>query len=148
MADVIYKGFYQALAAGSLETAPDVRLLLFMSGFTFDADSIHLEDGTIDEFDGVGYAQLDCANVTAAYVDADDEWQLNFDNGTGGEFGANVAAGSDVIAGLCAYLYVDGDPANDIILGSTTTGGFGVNANNGAVSLTLPATGLLFNRQA
>ena len=83
--------------------------------------------------------------VTTGYVDADDEWQLDF---TDAVFGDPVAPGSEVIAGLFVYLYVDGTAANDIILASTTTGGFGVNANNGSVTLTLPLAGLLFGRQA
>jgi len=146
MADVIYKGFYTALKAGSLNGTPDIRAFLFMSGFSFNADSINLLDGTMAVFDGTGYAELDCAAVTLAYVDADNEMQLDFDNGQFG--GAEVAAGSEVIAGMAVYLFVDGTEANDIILASTTTGGFGVNANNGLLSLVLPVAGLLFARQA
>lgn len=145
MADVIYKGFYEALEQGLLDGTPDVRCGLYMSGFTFDEDAVNLADGTLDEFDGAGYTRLDCADVTTGYVDADDEWQLDFSDG---DFGDPVAPGSEVIAGLFAYLYVDGTAANDIILASTTTGGFGVNANNGALNLALPTGGLLFVRQA
>lgn len=144
MADVIYKGFYNALESGAL-AAPDIRVGLFMSGFSFDADSVNLDDGTLDEFDGVGYSRLDAASVTTGYVDGSDEWQLDLADG---DFGDPVAPGSEVIAGLFCYLHVDGTAANDIILASTTTGGFGANANNGPLSLTLPATGLLFARAA
>jgi hypothetical protein len=148
MGDVIYKGFYQALADGSLETTPDVRLLLVMSGFTGETeeDAINLADITsLDEFDGIGYGRLDLANVTTGYVDADDEWQLDADDG---DFGDPVAPGSDVIYGLVAYLHVDGTAANDVILGFTDSGGFGINANNGPLNIVLPAGGLLFVRQA
>ncbi|MGB8248634.1 MAG: hypothetical protein WCE98_11550 [Chlorobium sp.] len=147
MADVIYKGFYQALEAGQLAN-PDIRLALFMSGFSYDPDSVHLSDGALDEFDGAGYSRHDAQDVTTGYVDGSNEWQLSFDSGTGGEFGDPVAAGSEAVAGLVAYLHIDGTAANDIILASTTTGGFGVNANNGPLSLTLPADGLLFARAA
>lgn len=145
MADVIYKGFYEALEQGLLEGTPDVRCLLFMSGFTADADAVNLADVTLDEFDGSGYSRIDCANVVAGYVDADDEWQLDFDDD---DFGEPVGPGSDDIEGMAVYLYVDGTAANDVLLASTTTGGFGVNANNGALNLTLPADGLLFVRQS
>lgn len=141
MADVLYKGFYTALEQGLLEGSPDIRAFLFMSGFSFDADAVNIADGTMDEFDGAGYAQLDCAGVAVGYSDADDEWQLDFDDG---DFGDPVAAGSEAIAGMGLKLYVDGTDANDIILASTTTGGFGVNANNGPLSITLPAGGPLY----
>jgi len=144
MADQIYQGFYNALQAGDLAGTPDIRYALFMSGFSFDADSETLADGTLDEFDGGGYARQTAANVTFAYVDADDEMQLDSDDV---EFGDPVAAGSDDITGVALLLYVDGTDA-DVILASTTAGGFPAQANNGSLTLTLPAAGLLFVRQA
>jgi hypothetical protein len=148
MADTIFKGFYQALEAGLLTGSPDVRVKLVMGSFTGEAeeDAVHVSDLTnVDEFDGLGYGELDCSGVTAGYVDADDEWRLGFD---AADFGDPVAPGSDVIKGLLAILHVDGDPAHDYVLGFTDAGGFGVNANNGPLSLALPAAGLLFVRQA
>jgi hypothetical protein len=150
MAAVIYKGFYTALQAGDLAGTPDIRCLLTMGSTTCETeeygDIVNLSDFTdIDEFDGVGYTQLDCASVTFAYVDADDEMQLDFADGS---FGDPVAPGSDDISGMLVYLCVDGDPDNDIALGWTDQGGFGVNASNGSLDLTLPATGLMFVRQA
>jgi hypothetical protein len=144
---VLFKGFYTALEAGSL-ASPDIRHMLVMSSFSGETeeDAVTLSDiTTLDEFDGIGYAQLDAASVTTGYVDADDEWQLDHADG---DFGTDVAPGSDDIYGMLTYLYVDGDPANDIVLGFTKDGGFGVNANNGALTLTLPAGGLLFIRAA
>lgn len=148
MASVIYKGFYDAFEAGSLTGTPDIRCLLVMTGTTCDTeeDAVNLADfTTIDEFDGVGYTRLDCASVTTGYDLTDDEWQLDFADG---DFGDPVAPGGDVIQGMVVYLYVDGTAANDIALGYTDSGGFGVNANNGALNLTLPAAGLMFVRQA
>lgn len=145
MADIIFAGYHEARDAGLLAGTPDIRLALVMSGFTGDADSVNVADVTLDEFDGVGYARLDAASVTAGYVDADDEWQLAM---ASGDFGDPVAPGSDVIAGMVAILNVDGTAANDYILGFTDTGGFGVNANNGPLNLTIPAAGLMFDRQA
>jgi hypothetical protein len=146
MADQIFKGFYQALEAGLLEGSPDIRVGLAMAGFTADADSVNVSDATdLDEFDGVGYSRLDAANVVAGYVDADDEWQLDFDDD---DFGDPVAAGSGAIEGLFVILNVDGDPDNDYLLGYTDSGGFSVNANNGPLGLIVPEDGLLFVRQA
>ena len=149
MAAVVFKGFYTALQAGSLAGTPDIRHKLTMGDTTCDTeeDSVYLSDFTdIDEFDGVGYTELDAASVTFAYVDADDEMQLDFTSPA--SFGDPVAPGSDDISGMLTYLYVDGDPDNDIALGWTDQGGFGVNAANGALSLTLPAGGLMFARSA
>jgi hypothetical protein len=148
MADVVFKGFYTALQAGDLAGTPDIRCLLTMGDTTCDTeeDSVNLADFTdIDIFDGIGYAELDCASVTFAYVDGSDEMQLDFADG---DFGDPVAPGTDDISGMLVYLYVDGDPDNDIALGWTDAGGFGVNAANGALNLTLPAGGLMFVRQA
>lgn len=145
---MIFKGFYEALQAGDLAGTPDVRVKLTMGDTTCDTeeDSVNLSDFTdIDEFDGVGYTEIDAASVTFAYVDADDEMQLDFADG---DFGDPVAPGSDDISGMLVYLYVDGDPDNDVALGWTDQGGFGVNAANGALSLTLPAAGLMFARSA
>jgi hypothetical protein len=148
MATLIFKGFYDALAGGLLETTPDVRVLLVMPGTTCDTeeDAAVLADFTaVDEFDGVGYARLNLAGVTTGYDATDDEWQLL---ATSGDFGNPVAPGSDVIQGMVVYLHVDGTAANDVPLGYSSDGGFGVNANNGALDLTIPANGLMFNRSA
>ncbi len=146
---MIYKGFYDAFAAGLLETTPDIRIKLVMPSTTCDTeeDATTLSDFTnIDEFDGVGYAELDCSSVVTGYDTADDEWQLDFSDD---DFGTTVAAGSDVIQGMLVYLYVDGTDANDIALGYFDSGpGFGSNANGGSLDLTLPASGLMFVRSA
>ena len=131
MAAVIHKGFYEALLAGDLAGTPDLRCLLTMSATTCDTEDygvVVLSDFTdIDEFDGVNYVRLDCASVTVAYDDGDEELQIDFTSPA--SFGDPVAPGSDVISGMLVYLYVDGDPDNDIALGWTDQGGFGVNAS-------------------
>jgi hypothetical protein len=149
MAELIHKGFFEALLAGDLTGAPDVRCRLVMSATTCDTESLahHLDDfTTIDEFDGVGYTELDAASVTCAYVDGDLEIQLNFTDPA--SFGDPVAPGSDIIQGMLVYLYVDGTTPNDVALAYTDQGGFGGNAANGSVTLTLATEGLLFVRQA
>ncbi len=148
MTTLIHAGFYEALAGGLLDSTPDIRVLLVMPGTTCDTeeDAVNLADfTTIDEFDGVGYGRLVCASVTTGYDTTDNEWQLDFADG---DFGNPVAPGSDVIQGMLVYLYVDGTDANDMALGYYDGGGFGVNANNGALDLTLPVSGLMFVRAA
>jgi len=147
MAFVIFQGFYDALAGGLLETTPDVRVKLVMPGTTCDTeeDAQTLSAFTaIDEFDGVGYAELNTA-CTTAYDTATDQWNLDLADG---DFGNPVAPGSDVIQGMLVYLWVDGTDANDVPLGYSDSGGFGVNANNGALDIAFPAAGILFARSA
>jgi hypothetical protein len=145
MATQIYKGFYQALDAGSLTPTPDIRAIVTMTGFSATADAINLDDVTLDEFDGSGYVRLDIANPTGAYVDADDAFVVSGDDGS---FGDPVGAGSDDPGWLVIILHVDGTAANDIILASTDTGIAGAVVSGGAMSLVVPAEGLIRVRTA
>lgn len=142
--DVLYKGFFVAQEAGQL-ASPDVRFALALSGFSYNKDSVNLDDGTLDEYDGVGYVRYDAASVVTEYVDADDEWQAR---AASGSFGDPVAPASEPVAHLVAILNVDGTAANDIILGSRIDGIAGLNGNNGAFLLTIPGIGFFFGRQA
>jgi len=145
MATQVYKGFYQSLDAGTLTPTPDIRCALAMTGFSFGADSINLDDGTLDEFDGSGYARYDVANPTGAYVDADDAFVIDGDSGS---FGDPVGIGTDDLERLVVYLHVDGTAANDIILASTDTGVAGAVVSGGALELVVPAEGLIRVRTA
>jgi len=76
MADVIYQGMHYALVEGLLSGTPDVRLMLVMSGFTGETeeDAINIADiSTLDEFDGIGYVEITCQNLTFTYDTASDE---------------------------------------------------------------------------
>jgi hypothetical protein len=151
MATTIFAGFFDDLLAGDAGGAPDLRCHLVMSGFSgqSEEDAVHVADLTaLDEFDGLGYTALDCADVSVAYDAAADEVRVTFDSGAGDEFGDPVAPGSDVIAGMVVLRHVDGTPANDVLWVYTSDGGFGVNAANGPVGLSLPAAGLLLVRPA
>lgn len=147
MSEVLFQGYYKALREGSLDGTPDVRHMLVMSGFTGETeeDSINLADvSDLDEFDGLGYTRYDPSNVALAYDATDNADYLDHDDeGTDDAFGDPVAPGSDDVYGMVTYLHVDGTDANDIILGFTDTGGFGVNAANGKLDLKLPTKGLL-----
>jgi hypothetical protein len=142
MTDQLYQGFWTDLIAGEL-AAPDLRAFLFMSSFAADPDAVNLSDATLDEFDGVGYARVNCAGVTVAYDAGDEKVYIDFDDDSWGD---PVAPGSEAPAGMGLYRYVDGTAANDVLHATITTGTF-VNANNGSYALVLPATGLLFGQQ-
>lgn len=132
-----YAGYEEARDAGDLAGTPDVRVALAMDGFAFDADAVNLSDGTLDEFDGSGYARYDAAGIAVGYDAATDEWQITCDNGDGDEFGATVDPGSGPPVWLVVYLHVDGTAANDIILGASDEGSFS-DGNGGPLGLTLP----------
>lgn len=150
MGEVTFQGGMDAIADGTMVGTPDLRIRLVMTGFSGEAEpeAQTLADfATLDEFDGLGYVALDCANVAFAYDATDHRYYLTFDSGAGGEFGDPVAPGSDVIKGMLLTLYVDGT-LNDIAYGFTDVGGFGVNANNGPLNLTLDPDGLHFMAEA
>lgn len=151
MSDVIFQGWHHAQQQGLLTATPDVRLKLVMSGFTGESeeDSINIADLTaLDEFDGIGYLELDCENVDMSYDTASDEMRLDFDDGEFNAVDGSSTPGSDDAVGIVAYLYVDGTDANDILLGFTDSGGFPFNAANNALQLTVPSGGFMFVRQA
>lgn len=147
MARQRYAGYETARDAGDLSGTPDIRFALCMSGFTFSASAVNLADGTLDEFDGANYARYDATTVAVAYDSGDDEWRITCDSGDGDEFGTSVGAGSEAPSVLVCYLHVDGTAANDIILASSTDGGFS-DGNGGDMGLTLPNDVALFSGNA
>ncbi|MFV2062598.1 MAG: hypothetical protein ACC726_03680 [Chloroflexota bacterium] len=154
MADVIYQGGMKALADGDLQTAPDIRLMLVMGSFSGvsgggEEDAINMADfAVLDEFDGIGYQEIDAANVTFTYDAVANEYQLKFDAGEFNAPAGSIAPGSGDYIGLLVKLYVDGTLANDIAVGFTQSGGFPANAANGAIAYTPDTAGALFLRAA
>ena len=154
MAEVIYQGGMKALVEGLLDGAPDIRLMLVMSAFTGvsgggEEDAITLSDfAVIDEFDGIGYLQIDCTTVDFSYDAAANEYQLTFDADEWNAALGSVAPGSDDAIGILVKLYVDGTDANDIAVGFTDTGGFPFNAANGTLSYTPHVDGMLYLKAA
>lgn len=150
MASQIFKGGLDDLKNGDLDGTPDLRIMLSMGGHSFFSDDpglvVNVDDITTqDEFDGLGYTELDAAGVVWSFDATADEWRLTFTDGDD-VFGDPVAPGAGNIAALLVKRYVDGTDANDIAIGATSDGGFGVNTANGKLGLTLPAEGLLFHR--
>jgi hypothetical protein len=154
MGDVIYQGGMKALVEGDLDGTPDIRLMLVMSGFTgvdtgTEEDAITIADfAVLDEFDGLGYLEIDCASVAFTYDATANEYQLTFDAAEWNAPAGTVAPGSDDAIGILVKLYVDGTDANDIAVGFTDTGGFPFNAANGTLSYTPHADGMLYLKAA
>jgi hypothetical protein len=148
MADVMHRGFFEALLAGDLAGTPDLRALLSMGGFTAEPDAQTLSGfADLDEFDGVGYGRRALTSVSIAWDAVNHRPKLDFgDIDFGG--GGDVAPGSGVITSLTAYLYVDGTAANDVPLLTTTSGGFGVNASNSPLVYVVAAGGFAVMRLA
>jgi len=147
MTDQLYQGGYYAVVNGLLAGSPDVRLKLVTADFSYDPDDIYLQDGTLGEFDGIGYQEIDCQNVSFAYDAAEDEYQLTFDADEFNASGGTVTPGSQDATGIAIYLYVDGG-AGDILIGYTDSGGFPFNAANTEILYTPHADGMLVLRQA
>lgn len=151
MADIIFQGGYKALVDGLLASAPDIRLRLVMSGFSgaSEEDSIYVADlTTVDEFDGIGYLEIDCANVSMAYDSAENEYQLTHDAAEFNASGGTVSPGSDDAIGILVVLNVDGTDANDYVIGFTDSGGFPLTGANTAITYTPNADGILVLRAA
>jgi len=119
MAQVVYQGYYDDLAAGYVVGTTDLRARLVMSNTTIadagqeDAQTIS-DFTTLDEVDGVGYAMLDLENVTVAYDSANDRLVIDaddgdFDGGTG-----SIAASSRQVTRVLIERYVDGTDPNDV----------------------------------
>ncbi len=102
----------------------------------------------LDEFDGLGYLEIDCTSVSFTYDAVADEYQLTFDADEFNAPAGTVAPGSDDAIGILVKLYVDGTDANDGAIGFTDSGGFPFNAANGALAYTPHADGMLYLKAA
>lgn len=144
MVAVLYQGFFEALAAGLLEGSPDLRCTIGMEGFTYDVDSTNIADGTLDEYDGANFVEIDLDDVLSEWDSTADGWRVTC---TGGSFGVDpLEEGDSNPAYLVVYLWVDGTAANDYLLASITTGLGSV--AGGQITLTVPEEGIFFGRQA
>jgi hypothetical protein len=115
MATVTYRGLWDDVLAGNVVAAPDLRVILVMSNTTIDteADAQDLTDfTTLDECDGVGYAQLDLANVAVAYDATNDRLDFDADDGDMDGGGGSIAVSSRQVTRVLIVRYVDG--TNDI----------------------------------
>lgn len=117
MADVFHRGMYDDIVAGNFTSSADLRLMAVMSNTTCDTetDAQTLSDfTTIDECDGVGYAQLDLASVAVAYDATNDRLWVDAADGDLDGGGDSVAVSTRQVTGVVVYRYVDGTDANDV----------------------------------
>ena len=120
----------------------DVRCILVMSNTTADTDqdaATISAIGTLDEYDGSGYARVDIGASTITQDDANNRSEIDYPDFT---FGATVAAGTRQAVGFVIYVEV-GTDAQDWPVAYVDTGGFPFAGNGGAINVTVNAEGLL-----
>jgi hypothetical protein len=137
----------ERLAKGDLdfdEAGHDIRILLAMTNTTADTD----QDagslsaiGTLDEYDGAGYARAALAAQSVVRDDANNRAEIMATSPV--SFGATVAAGTRSAQGAVVYRHVDGTAANDQPIAWIDTGGFPLNGGGGPFELAINAEGLL-----
>ena len=145
MAQQVYQGFFDDLAAGNVLTGADCRAQLVMSNTTIDteADAQTISDfSTYDECDGAGYFELDLGTVTFTYDSANDRMVLDADNGDLDGGVGTVNASSRQITRVNYYRYVDGTAANDVPWASIDIGPY--DTVGGPVDITINTTGILY----
>lgn len=142
-----YTGAKERLAKANLdwdEGSGDVRLLLAMTNTTADTDQDALTlsgIGTLDEYDGAGYARAVLAGQSVVRDDANNRAEMTATSPV--SFGATVAAGTRSAAGSVVYMHVDGTAANDWPIAWIDTGGFPINGGGGPFQIAINAEGLL-----
>jgi hypothetical protein len=145
MAQLLYQGLYDDMVAGNFTSSADLRIMLVMTNTTCDteADAQNLSDfTTIDECDGVGYAQRDLASVAVAYDAAND--RLGVDAADADMTGDtdSIAVSTRDVSGYVVYRYVDGTDANDVPWGYIDVGPYTL--SGGDFTITFPTAGVLY----
>lgn len=142
MADFWYTGAKLKLGKADLDgDTIDLRAKLLMTNTTADTDqdATNISGiGTLDEYDGAGYSEIDFANVAIAADNANNRAEITADAGS---FGTSVAAGTRNWQSILYYVRVDGNPANDYPVAHKDI--TPANGNGGSVGLTPNAEGLL-----
>jgi hypothetical protein len=137
----------ERLAKGDLdfdEAGHDVRVMLCMTNTTADTDQdagTISAIGTLDEYDGSGYARAALASQVVNRDDPNNRAEISATSPV--SFGATVGAGTRSAAGALVYRHVDGTAANDQPIAWIDTGGFPINGGGGAFQLAINAEGLL-----
>ena len=147
MAQAVYQGLHDDMEAGNVTDGADIRCMAVMSNTTTDTetDAQTLSDfTTIDECDGVGYAQADLASVTVSYDAANDRHMqidaADFDLDGGGD---TVATATRDVTRILYYRYVDGTDANDVPWFSIDIGPYTM--QGGSFDVIVNTTGLYYH---
>ena len=147
MAQAVYQGLHDDMEAGNVTDGADIRCMAVMSNTTTDTetDAQTLSDfTTIDECDGVGYAQADLANVTVAYDAANDRhMQIDADDFDLDGGGDTVATATRDVTRILYYRYVDGTDANDVPWFSIDIGPYTM--QGGSFDVIVNTTGLYYH---
>lgn len=136
----------EILAKGDLdfdEAGNDIRVMLCMTNTTADTDqdaALVSAIGTLDEYDGAGYARAALASQAVVRDDANNRAEIGATSPI--SFGATVAAGTRLAAGAMVYKHVGADSAN-IPIAWIDSGGFPINGGGGPFQLAINAEGLL-----
>ena len=143
MAQVIYQGFFDDVAAGNVTSSADLRAMLLMANTTTDTeeDAQTMSDfTTIDEADGVGYAALDIAGVSVAYDSTNNRLVID---GTDDDFeSGGIDTCSRNVTRVLIKRYVDGTDANDVPWSSIDIGPY--SPGGGTFDVTWNTTGILY----
>ena len=147
MAQVVYQGFYDDVLAGNVTASADLRAILCMSNTDIaDAgaeDAQNMSDfADYDECDGLGYAELDLANVTMAYDSTANTLVIDADNGDFDGGGDVIQTSSRQVTRVLIKRYVDGTDANDVPWTSIDIGPF--TTSGGPFDVTWNASGAIY----
>lgn len=145
MAELFFQGLYNDIIGGNFTSSADVRIILVMTNTTCDTE----EDAatmsaftTIDEADGVGYVEIDLANVTLAYDSTNNRLELNGDADVW-TTASSLGACSRDVQGFVVYRYVDGTDANDVPWMYSDEGGFPYTPAGGDAAFTPNSEGII-----
>ena len=145
MAEVFFQGLYDDIVAGNFKSSADARVILVMTSTTCDTeeDSQNMADfTTIDEADGVGYVELDLANVAVAYDATNNRLELTADAGVW-TAASSLGACTRDLQGWVLYRYVDGTDANDVAWMYSDEGGFPYTPAGGDATFTPNSEGII-----
>jgi len=143
MVQTVYQGFYDDIMGGTVIAASDLRAILVMSNTTTDTeeDAQTMSDfTTIDECDGVGYAEYDVVSHAVAYNSTTDVLAIDGDDGDMDGGGDVIQVSTRDVTGIVFYRYVDGTDANNVPWFSETIGPFTL--SGGPFNVVINAAGI------
>jgi hypothetical protein len=120
----------------------DIRAMLVMTNTTADTDqdAVALAGiGTMDEYDGSGYARVALGAEAVNRDDPNNRAELDANDFTWTALGA----GTRQAQAMVVYKHVDGTAANDVPIAFIDTGGFPFAGNGGDVTIQWSVEGIV-----